>query len=306
VRDTGLKRTIRGYVRNLGKMAQGGQPKFYLGHDREVAGRRLEKIVELWQIVEELHAAGKRPGVAVWDMGNLEVAKALAKGETANVKKGDYEPPEKYFRRVNDLRDRLGNEVEPASPFLYQTGQQDIRNAIELERAKLGRGGGETGQTLHQALRAYQQSIEREYRDADGTISDNGKTKVNQIRAILTYLTDLDLGSLDFTATDNLFGVFRRRPLSTRYGKPMARKSCTNYIGELGRFLRWLHLSGEFAWRKPEDFDHIKRNPRELDEDIEKEAADIPVWTLAQLRTLNPDFRGRENNQSSDDCRGQR
>jgi hypothetical protein len=67
----------------------------------------------------------------------------------------------------------------------------------------------------------------------------------------------------------------------------MAKKSCTNYIGELGRFLRWLHLSGEFAWRKPEDYDHIQRNPRELDEDIEKEAADIPVWTVAQLRTLN-------------------
>jgi hypothetical protein len=252
VRDTDLKKTIRGYVRNLGRMAQGGQPKFYLGNDRAIATRRLQKIIELWQIVEELHATGTRPGVAVWDKGNLEVAKALAKGEIATVKKRDYEPPERYFQRVNDLRDRLGGEVEPASPFMYRTGQQDILDAIEQERAKLGRGARATGQTLHQALRAYQQSIEREYRDADGTISDNGKTKVNQIRAILSYLPDLDLGSLDFTATDELFGVFRRRPLSTRYRKPMARKSCTNYIGELGRFLRWLHLSGEFAWRKPE------------------------------------------------------
>jgi integrase len=287
VRDTGLKRTIRGYVRNLGRMAQGGQPKFYLGHDREVAARRLDKIVELWQIVEELHATGRRPGVAVWDQGNLEVAKALAKGDVPTVKKGDYEAPERYFRRVNDLRDRLGSEVEPASPFLYRTGREDIRDAIEEERGKLGRTSGPTGQTLHQALRAYQGAIEREYRDADDTISDNGKTKVSQIRGILTYVPDLDLGVLDFTATDELFGIFRRRPLSTRYGKPMAKKSCTNYIGELGRFLRWLHLSGEFAWRKPEDYDPIQRNPRELDADVEKEAADIPVWTVAQLRTLN-------------------
>jgi hypothetical protein len=137
VRDTGLKRTIRGYVRNLGKMAQGGQPKFYLGHDREVAARRLEKIVELWQIVEELHATGQRPGPAVWDKANLEVAKPLARGEKPTVKKGDYEAPERYFTRVNDLRHRLGAELEPASPFLYRTGRDDIRSAIEEERAKL-------------------------------------------------------------------------------------------------------------------------------------------------------------------------
>lgn len=126
-----MKRTRRGYVRNLGRLAQGGQPKFYLGHDRDLAARRLEKVAELWRIVEDVHDSGRRPGPAVWDTGNLEVAKALAKGETAAVRKGDYEAPEGYFGRVNELRERLGGEIEPASPFLYRTGREDILDAIQ-------------------------------------------------------------------------------------------------------------------------------------------------------------------------------
>ena len=97
----------------------------------------------------------------------------------------------------------------------------------------------------------------------------------------------MDLARLDYQATDEVFGVFRRRPRSKRYGTPMARKSCGNYIGELGRFFIRLHLSSDFSWHKPEDFDLIRRTPRELDEDAEKEAADVPVWTVAQLKVLS-------------------
>ena len=294
MRVTNPKRTKRGYQRNLGRLLQGGQPKFYLGHDRELATQRLARIAALWEVVEELHASGKRPGLPTWDPEHLEMAKALAKGEAPQIGKGDYEPPEDYYRRVNQVAVRLEAKVEPAHPFLYDTGRDDIRARLGEDRDKLTTGargdhGGRepTGQALHQALRAYQGYVEREYRDADGTISDNGKTKVTQIRAIMAYVPDADLADLDFSGSDEIFGIFRRRPASKRYGTPMARKSCTNYIGELGRFFRWLHLSGEFRWRKPEDFDLIRRTPRELDEDSEKEAADIPVWTVAQLKVLN-------------------
>ncbi|OJW13111.1 MAG: hypothetical protein BGO49_20135 [Planctomycetales bacterium 71-10] len=67
----------------------------------------------------------------------------------------------------------------------------------------------------------------------------------------------------------------------------MAKKSSTDYIGELGRFIRWLHLGGEFQWRKPEEYDLIRRPHRELDDDIEKEAQDVPVWAVKQLAVLN-------------------
>lgn len=293
MRSTSLKRTKRGYVRNLGRLAQGGQPKFYLGHSREEAIRRLAAIVALWEVVEDLHATGRRAGPPAWDTTHLEMARSLSRGEPPEVPRaGDYEWPENYYRRVNELAERIGTPVEPANRRIYEVGQQDILDGIEEYRGKLGTGRGDgrpelSGQSLHQALRAYQKFIEREYRDADGTISDNGKTKGSQIRTIITYVPDPDLAELDFEGTDEIFGVFRRRPSSKRYGTPMARKSCTNYMGELGRFFRWLHLSGEWKWRKPEDFAHIRRNPRELDEDAEKEATDVPVWTVAQLRILN-------------------
>lgn len=52
VRQTSLKRTKRGYVRNLGRLASGSQPKFYLGHDRAIANQRLQQITILWQHIE--------------------------------------------------------------------------------------------------------------------------------------------------------------------------------------------------------------------------------------------------------------
>lgn len=52
MRQTNLKRTERGYIRNLGKLPDGRQPKFYLGHDREEAVRRLARITALWKMHE--------------------------------------------------------------------------------------------------------------------------------------------------------------------------------------------------------------------------------------------------------------
>src|SRR3954452_18894084 len=89
VRKTNLKRTKRGYVRNLGRLPNGGQPKFYLGHDREEAVRRLDRIAELWRVVEEEHENRRSklepPQPAVWDRHSLEAAKALAQGETPKI-----------------------------------------------------------------------------------------------------------------------------------------------------------------------------------------------------------------------------
>lgn len=67
----------------------------------------------------------------------------------------------------------------------------------------------------------------------------------------------------------------------------MARKSCSNLIGELGRFFRWLHMSQQWTWRRPEDFDLIQRKPRDLDEDVERESAPVPVWSVEHLAVLN-------------------
>ena len=292
MRQTSLKRTKRGYVRNLGRLASGSQPKFYLGHDRAIANQRLQQITILWQHIEAWHAG--RPGKAIWNDDTLQAAKAIEGGEPASLApftlSTGSEQPEKYFARIAALR-KAGLDVRAADGSQFDLGRQDLVGDIEHSHASLERTIGSsraTGQLLHEALRAYQEAIKVEYKDStDGLLSDNGKTKIDQIKTIMTYLPDQDLGQLDYHGCDQLFGIFRRRPVSKRYGKPMARKSCTNYIGELGRFFRWLHLSTHFRWRKPEDFDLISRTPRELDDDVEHESADTPVWTIGQLKILN-------------------
>lgn len=291
MRQTNLKRTNRGYVRNLGRLPSGSQHKFYLGHDRAMAIQRLDQIAILWQRVEEWH--GSKPGQATWSKDSLQAATSISKGQTAflspfNLSTGS-EQAEKYFARINNLRD-AGLDIRPASNSIFDLGREDLSTDINRAHESLGRilHSDATGQLLHEALKAYQESIMVEYKDSsDGFITDNGKTKIDQIKTIMTYLPDQDLGLLDYGGCDQVFGVFRRRPITKRYGTPMSRESCGNYIGELGRFFRWLHLSKSFRWRKPEDFDLISRRPRELDEDVEHESADTPVWTIEQLKTLN-------------------
>lgn len=284
-RKTALKRTKRGYVRNLGTNPDGnGQPKFYLGHDRSEAIRRLNRIMYLWQRCTgwDTQAHGDVDGR--WDENYLVAAKAISKGETPSLPPGPTEHQTGYFQRLNEISKGLGIQVQPTDLEYYKEGQEDTE---EYANFLLGQLDEAAGQTLHEALRAYQAYIEREYQGTDGTITDNGKTKVRQIEAILRYVSDVDLSTLDYEGVDEIFGVFRRRPVSKRYGTPMARKSCTNYMGEIGRFFDWLHHSKDFRWKKPADYVHIKRSPRELEEDAEKDAAEIPVWTVEQLALIN-------------------
>lgn len=290
MRDTNLKRTTRGYVRNLGRVADGSQPKFYLGHDRNLALKRLEQITALWLQLEAAH--GSRPGKPVWNFDYLEAAKAIAKGEAATLAPKNFqtgnEQPSKYFERISSLQ-RSGIDVSPKDSFTFDLGRADLSSNVISAEEELERviGPKATGQNLHEAMRAYQNHIAKEYRNPEnGTITDNGKTKIDQVKSIMTYLPDQDLGSLDYSACDELFAIFRRRPISKRYGKPMKRKTCTNYIGELGRFFRWLHLDKTFRWRKPEDFESIKRRPNDLEEDVEHESADVQIWSIDELATL--------------------
>ncbi len=295
MRQTSLKRTKRGYVRNLGRTPGGEQPKFYLGHDREEAVRRLDLITAMWRRAEERMPAAVRHK-AVWSDKEIAAAKGIAKGESPTLPPGGqihhFEDCVRYVHDVALISQATGVQFAPSVPKLFEIGVEQINEKYDKARTDLTKAAPKTGpplarQTLHQALDGYRDYIDREYREADGTITDNGKTKLGQIKAIKSYLPAVDLALLDHQGTDELFGVFRRRPASKRYGTPMAKKSCTNYIGELGRFFRWLHLTSQFDWRKPEDFELIRRTPREFDDDTEKEAQDVPVWTIGQLAVLN-------------------
>jgi len=288
MRQTKLKRAVTGFSRNLGHLPSGSQPKFYLGHDQKEAQIRLERIQELWKAVEKTH--GTRPGKPVWDDATLQAAKAIASGNGARLPKGQNEQPEKYFTRINALK-RAGVAVEPSDLEMYELGKADLVSEVAATKAELTKAMGTksaVGQSLHQAVQAYCDWIKVEYSESDGKMSDTAKTKCDQMKTLMTYVADRDLGELDFQACDDIFGIFRRRPLSKRYGRPMTRrKSCTNYMGEMDRFFKWLHKANDWDWRKPEDYQDISHRPREFDEDVERESDEIPTWTVQELRILN-------------------
>jgi hypothetical protein len=190
---------------------------------------------------------------------------------------------------------------DPSFQSIVKASRRGIESPLNPEEQyqaaiqKLGRGFSPAiglsgkqlvGQKLFQAMDEYRKDISHEYQDGDGNITDNGKTKQDQVKMIKSYITDCDLGELDYHQCDELYRAFRRRPLTKRYNEPMSYKTCQNLLGELTRFLLWLHKSNRFEWRKPEDFELIKKQPQEIDEDSEKESQPIPTWKLAELKTL--------------------
>ena len=283
-RQTSLKRTKRGYTRNLGRQTDGSQPKFYLGHDREQAVLREKRLVALWNHIQKWLCTPKD----VWPPKYLEVAKAIARGEIPEIPAHESGFPEDYVVRINELKKEMGGEAISQNEVVYERGVEQLESDIERANKMLARTPGQTGQTLHQALRAFQEYIEKRYKDkSEGTIKDNGMSKLRQIKAIMDYVPDDDLASFDFAGTEKVFNIFVSRPISKRYGTLMTRKSCSNYIGELGRFFKWLHRQRQFSWRKPEDFDCICLRPDEGDEDIEREAEEVPTWTIDELVVIN-------------------
>jgi integrase len=201
--------------------------------------------------------------------------------------------------------------ILPADEEAYRTGkeaEQQKREHVEvLEQAILVEaqtlkhvvleGAGNDAKyvdllgdrTLHQALDGYAAWIREEKFDkSEGAVNDTGMTRLNMVKQLKTYLIpNRPLSSLtDFAAVDQLFAVIRRRPVTFRYQKPMAKKTASNLIGELGRFFDWLHKSPEWDWRKPPEFSEISRSPFELESDLEAESKEVPTYTVAQLRTL--------------------
>lgn len=242
-------------------------------------GSGLEELIPLWESCCEEPLAVTSDGKPAWDDTRLAAARSIAKGDRPDVPDASDPAYRSIFRAV---RPRPDTPLDPIKEFPSELDR--------LHRAVLPSLGPNqkrrTGQRLFEAIQAYHKYIGREYRDGAGKLTDNGKTKQDELRMLRSYLKDCDLGELDYHGCDELYGVFRRRPITKRYNKAMAYKTCQNLLGEMTRFFTWLHKSVEFEWRKPEDFDLIKKSPRETDEDAEKESQEIPTWKSAELKTL--------------------
>ena len=172
-----------------------------------------------------------------------------------------------FPQHFNDGRDRLMDELLQIKSRLV--GEKNKHKEL-------------TGQSLFQGIEAFRQTLLTK----DGEIKDGEKTLADQLKSLPSYLTDCDLGLLDFMTCDECYGVFRNRPLTKRYETRMRRKSARNLISALNQFFKWLHLNGNWNWRKPEDFGEISKVIVDLEGDDEHDAEEHQVWTIDELKTL--------------------
>ncbi len=296
--DKKLKRSKDGlFIRYIGRNDKGTPEKFRLGYDTLVAEERVRLIAALWQEIEERTSA--RP---FWDRKTLEAAKAIAKGMPATLPKRDFEDPIKYVRRLSEISKATGTRFEPTDPEGYQSGLRDLQ--IQMDKAKRSLSASlqveqATGVTARQAIEAYASSIVRSSTLPNGYLKPWGRTRLDQLDSIRNYLSDerfggrdflaLDLADLTYSRCDEIYGVFRRRPLTLRSNlqKRMAPTSAKNLIKELGNFFDWLDGAEQFDWTLPRRFHAIKKTPDDLS------AAEQYDRRIAREKLVIPDDRLR-------------
>ena len=296
--DKKLKRSKDGlFIRYIGRNDKGTPEKFRLGYDPLVAEERVRLIAALWQEIEERTSA--RP---FWDRKTLEAAKAIAKGMPATLPKRDFEDPIKYVRRLSEISKATGTRFEPTDPEGYQSGLRDLQ--IQMDKAKRSLSASlqveqATGVTARQAIEAYASSIVRSSTLPNGYLKPWGRTRLDQLDSIRNYLSDerfggrdflaLDLADLTYSRCDEIYGVFRRRPLTLRSNlqKRMAPTSAKNLIKELGNFFDWLDGAEQFDWTLPRRFHAIKKTPDDLS------AAEQYDRRIAREKLVIPDDRLR-------------
>ncbi len=142
--------------------------------------------------------------------------------------------------------------------------------------------------TLHQAMKAYQKYLEKEYFRPDlKEISPWGHTQVRQVKNLMKHHADCLLTNLDADAVSELVGYWRRRPCKRDTNKPMTAQSTSNFLNILTRFLKWLDTSSQFDWNKPFAFSDMDTRIRRLPSDLAKKSLEqVETFSLDELKLL--------------------
>ena len=296
------------YARQVGwKFSRNGkllQHKFRLGDDLKEAKRREQKLLELWNHIEQ--EAIEQP--VVWPAVVLDWAKQIAQGRVQiEIPRKPHDTSNAYARYLHRLQrhypmisfvaeDEEAYVSGAADNRTMAEGQiNDLQEQIAITKKKHFQVGNigdvdlmRSGPMLHEAMRAYIEWIKKDYyRPALGRITDSGHTKIRQVETIIGRHENLSLARLDEAAVEEMIRFWRQRPFRKGSTKQISRKSAENYIGELKQFFRWLHKSKDFDWRKPEHFDEIKTKVDAAPGDQQRKLVQVDTFSLDELKLLN-------------------
>lgn len=243
------------YVRNLGYLPSRSQPKFYLGRDEREALLRLAQLEKLWEwwssICTEL--GDDRPA---WDDCTLTVARAISEGR-ATVSVSIDTHPELAVALLSGLQSAAPNiAISLHDEELQTEGQaywrKEGEKLIEEGRKLLESEGN---QRLFEALDAYIEYISKDYMLPNGRVSEWGRCKIRMIEFCKKNMRDVRLAELDTEAAYELKKVITRRPVATKTGRPISIAWAKSTLKEFRVFLRWLHRSKRFTWKRPDDYE---------------------------------------------------
>jgi integrase len=146
---------------------------------------------------------------------------------------------------------------------------------------------------LHAALDAYaEQRVRPRYTDGIGVLSQFGKLVLKRVGALKEHHQDLALSRVDGPFLENMVLYWSKRP-QTKFGKPCSREWAVGVIKTLRDFVRWLHRTRAFDWKKPDDYEvaavRVPAFPEELTHEEVK-----PRYTKDEVATLFEYARGVE------------
>jgi hypothetical protein len=307
-----LGRDSRGnYQRDIGWKDKGdGKPvqhRFYFGTDQTQAQIRCLKTLRCWASVEARwqrlgpQHRGPRP---LWDRLALDIAKAVAGGQEEYALEPDAWDVAREYPEGKDglahgslvwlrqLQEDF-NVVRLRQAGDWPTEAIDREKRRMHERVEMGKALiGDmvvcaTGQTLHQALDAFIAWHGEHYRTPDGGITHHGHVCQKQLGIIKDHAPNTVLEAFGLEEIEGLIRYWQQRPLSKR-GQPVSRDTAKNLIKRIRYFVRWLHMSSAFAWRRPADYEveRVRIRLTQAERARKVSTTQVQTYTLEQLATL--------------------
>ena len=310
-----LKTDQKGYIyRNIGWLPtpdgkKPSQPKFLLGKDESQALERLRRLEHLWELVQKNFEPIKSNDRPIWGKVTLDVGKAIGRGEHTfrlprQNRHGVDEEDEAqadadyagYLRTMQDNYPVITFIPDDAEAFQngvrrnIQLAEESQAQADDYARDAQQASVRDMRETLHKAINAFAEAIEQnpKYQSHDKRPGAQPltawayKLKSNSLDFLHRY-EDRPLSALNsLNSVQLLYDYWRNRPYRKGTKQPISIDTVENRTKALNLFLKWLHRTDQFSWRRPADFDEIDRSVTQTKEERASKARPDQVITFSE------------------------
>lgn len=298
-RDLGWKATETGF----------SQPRFYLGKKHSEAAINVLRLERAWLAVEtrwQKMRARQAEGFVwddetprpLWDETTLRIGQAIARGELVvrlDLPTGLRDGTSELTLQMSsswllELQDDFGMvRLE-----LADQAKQDLADAHHAAKAKKHADRAEwerrfvvsSKATLHQALDSYGEALRKKYvQVGGGGLSPSGKGFLNVLLFVKKNYRDVALKGLDCAELEAMQHFFEGRP-PTAKGEPISAEWVKKCLKCVRNFVKWLHRTSEYSWRKPQDYEVSPARIASTPEENARGASRVSTFTVEELATL--------------------